>query len=323
MNLLFFGTPPFAVPSLQHLLASSHRVRAVVTQPSRPSGRGRSIHEPSAVAQVARSSGIPLLEPQRLEDAHLLEELASLQPDAGVVVAYGRILPPPLLKLFPKGVFNAHASLLPRFRGASPIARAILAGDQKSGVTIFRLDEEIDHGPILLQTECPIAPEEDSLSLSEKLSRLAAKSWPAALELLKRDPPPLTPQDESKATLAPPLQKADGIIRWENDCDAIHRLVRAVQPWPGALTWLGGRMIKLLRVRSDPRRHESSLPAGAVAQADAREGLWMQTGRGQIRIDRLQAEGGRPLEAAEFLRGHRWQRGTRLLDRAGSPPEGA
>lgn len=323
MNLLFFGTPLFAVPSLQVLLAGSHRLRAVLTQPARPSGRGRSIHQPSAVAQTARSAGIPVLEPERLEDARFLEELASLRPDVGVVVAYGRILPPPVLKLFRKGLFNAHASLLPRFRGASPIARAIVAGDGKTGITIFRLDEEIDHGPILLQTECPIDPEEDAASLGEKLSRLAAESWPAALELLERDAPPLTPQDESKATLAPPLQKADGIIRWEEDCGSIHRLVRAVQPWPGALTWLGARMIKLLRVHADPRRHEPALPAGTVAQADAREGLWIQTGRGQIRVDRLQVEGANPLETAEFLRGHRWERGTRLQSRAEAPPEGA
>ncbi len=312
MNLLFFGTPEFAVPSLEALLGGSHRLRAVVTQPARPSGRGRGILQPSPVAEAARSAGISVLEPERLDDARFLSELHSAQADVGLVVAYGRILPSALLALFRKGVFNAHASLLPRFRGASPIARAILSGEAKTGVTIFRLDEKVDHGPILLQTECPIEPEEDAPSLGQKLSRLAAESWPAALELLKRDPPPLTPQDESKATLAPPLQKADGIIRWENDCDAIHRLVRAVQPWPGALTWSGDQLIKLLRVHPDPGRHEASLPPGSVAQADARQGLWIQTGKGQIRVDRLQAEGRKPLEAAEFLRGQPLGRGARL-----------
>ena len=311
MHILFFGTPGFAVASLKALLKSSHQVVGVVTQPDRPKGRGNQ-PVPPPVKETALAAGIPVFQPTRLNDPAFLEKIRSLNPACAAVVAYGRILPKTLLDTFPKGAINLHASLLPKFRGAAPIQWSLISGETETGVTIFQLDEQLDHGPILLQAKQPIRPEEDAIALAESLSALGNKTLLKALDTIESGAAQFQPQVESLATLAPILTKKDGIIDWQQDCRVIHNRIRGVQPWPGALTWLDGKLLKILTATADPQRQDSNSAPGTIVLSDPQKGLWVQTGTGQIRIVHLQLEGGSPLAADTFLCGHPIPSGTRL-----------
>lgn len=322
MKVLFLGTPTFALPIFQRLLKSSHSVVAVVTQPDRPRGRGQKV-EPSPVKEAARAAGLPVLEPKDPSAPDFLRAVGIAAPDCAIVVAYGRLLPRSFLELFPKGVYNLHASLLPKYRGAAPIPWALIRGEQETGVTLFRLDEQLDHGPILLRRQTPIPPEEDAVSLARRLADLGAEAIGEALDPLAAGPIALEPQDESGATLAPRLTKESGRIDWNETAQEIHNLVRGVQPWPGAFTSLGGKLLKILAARSEKdaqqpfvrssSKHERK-PPGTVLSADPPTGLWVQTGKGTLQILRLQPEGGKPLAAADFLRGHLLRAGDRLTN---------
>lgn len=258
---------------------------------------------PPPVKTAASGHRLRLLQPADPNDRRFLEQVRSLKPEAAVVVSYGQMLSRALLDLFPRGAFNLHASLLPKYRGAAPIPWALAQGEKETGVTIFQLDEQLDHGPILLQARQPIRAEDDGLTLSKTLSDLGSRTLLKAFDLLKAGRGTLIPQDHSKATSAPRLTKEDGQIRWEQSCLEIHNRVRAFQPWPGAFTHWEGKLLKLIHTHSDPDRL-SEQPAGAVVAADPRQGLWVQTGRGQLRIDRCQLAAGKILSAADFLRGH-------------------
>lgn len=314
MRLIFFGTPKFAVASLQALLGSSHQIVGVVTQPDRPKGRGKQPAEPP-IKEAAQAGGIPVHQPADLKDPAFLQTIRSLKPDAAVVVAYGHILPKVFLDLFPKGVFNLHASLLPKYRGAAPIQWALIRGETETGITIFQLDEQLDHGPIVLQAKQPIRLEDDAISIREALAQLGAQAIVQAMDIIQSGKAPLTPQNHPAATFAPTLTKEDGIIRWEADCRTIQNLVRGVQPWPGAMTWLSSRMLKLTKTSADANRHDPGLTPGTVVSTDSTKGLWVQTGAGQIQIHRLQEEGRREMEATEFLRGHPISPGTSLTSK--------
>ncbi len=312
MRIVFFGTPSFAVSSLERTLQSRHGVAAIVTQPDRPKGRFPSIPQPTSVHALASSKGIPVLQPDKPNEPAFLRRLRTFGANCGIVVAYGAILPKSLLDLFPQGVVNLHASLLPKLRGAAPIQWALIRGEEKTGVTIFQLDEQLDHGPILLQVECPIEPQDDAVSLSSKLAQLGAGALEEALTRLEDGTARGTPQDDAQATCAPRLKKEDGILDWSKDCRSLHNLVRGVQPWPGAMTWWGTTRLKVIATRPDPQRHELAASAGAVVEADPRMGLCVQTGQGGLRILCLQPAGGKVMEAAEFLRGHPIPAGTLL-----------
>ena len=303
MRILFFGTPEFAVPALERLLAGPHAVAAVVTQPDRPSGRSRVV-TPPPVKTPALGAGLPVLQPEEPDDEGFLQILRKSAADCAVVVAYGRIFPPALLQLFPRSAYNLHASLLPKYRGAAPIQWSLIRGETETGVTLFRLDEELDHGPVLLQRRCPIDPEDTGATLARKLSRLGAELIPEGLDLLERGGESLTPQDHAAATHAPRLTKQDGVLDWRKEASSLHNLVRGVQPWPGAVTWLGEKMLKVLATRVEPTPKGPAADPGTVVSADPADGLRVQTGKGQLRIIQLQPEGGTPLDAAAFLRGH-------------------
>lgn len=311
MRIVFFGTPKFAVPALEHLLAGPHAVAAVVTQPDRPSGRARKTG-PTPVKKRAMEAGLPVLQPEQPGDPAFLQILRKTGADCAVVVAYGRILPPALLQLFPRGTYNLHASLLPKYRGAAPIQWALIQGERETGVTLFRLDDELDHGPVLLQRPCAIEPEDTGATLARKLSQLGAGLVLEGLDLLERGGERLTAQEHSAATRAPRLTKQDGVIDWRKEAVTLHNLVRGVQPWPGAVTWLESKMLKVLAARPEPNCQEPSAKPGTVISASPADGIRVQTGKGQLRIIELQPEGGTPLDTASFLRGHPIAPGARL-----------
>ena len=318
MRILFFGTPAFAVPSLTQLINSRHPVVAAVTPPDRP--RGRSSESSPQVRDCALSAKIPIFQPHSLKDPAFLETVASCRAELAVVVAFGSLLPVALLELFPKGAINLHASLLPKFRGAAPIPWALIQGEAETGVTVFQIDEKLDHGPILLQARRSIQPQDTAVTLGEALAELGCRTLLQAVDRIETGSAVWVPQNDPHATPAPRLSKADGIIDWSLPCDRICNRVRGVQPWPGATTWIAGlrgregpkRLLKLASAIPDASRHDPNVPPGTVVTADADHGLWVQTGRGQVRIDRLQLEGGTMMESATFLRGHPIRPGTFL-----------
>ncbi len=321
MRLVFMGTPEFALPSLRALVEGGYNIVGVYTRPDRPTGRGR-VLTPSAVKTAALQYGLPLFQPPGLRRPEAAEELAALKPDVIVVCAFGVILRQPVLDIPPKGVLNVHPSLLPRQRGASPIAAAILAGDEQTGVTIMLMDPGMDTGPILSQRTVPITPWDTSGSLGERLAVVGAE---LLLEVLPRwlaDEIEPQPQDDSLATHASLLSKEDGAIDWTLPATDIWRRVRAFNPWPGASTTLEGQTLLIWEAWplsvSGGEEPGTVLPLTAEqrqmlpSEAGEEEALAVQTGEGLLTILRLQRAGRRSLTAAEFIRGQRNLFGRRL-----------
>jgi methionyl-tRNA formyltransferase len=294
------GSPDFAVPALATLHDAGHVIAAVYCQPPRPAGRGQAVR-PCPVQLAAERLGLEVRTPARLRgNAASQADFAALALDAVVVVAYGLILPPEFLTAPRRGCLNIHASLLPRWRGAGPIQAAILAGDGETGVTIMRMDEGLDTGPMLLREAVPIGATTTAADLHDALSKIGAR---LVLRALVQDPPPV-PQPAAGATYAPKLTRADARIDWTMDAMAIERRVRAFDPWPGTFTLLEGTMLKVLRA--------------AVAEGDGVPGvvlddrLTVGCGSGALRLTRVQLAGRAPLDADAFLRGHAVAAGTRL-----------
>ena len=227
------------------------------------------------------------------------------------MVAYGRILPKEFLQLFRHGAINLHASLLPKYRGAAPIQWAILRGEQETGVTLFELDEQLDHGPVILQQKTPIKPDEDAAALAARLSESGGMALIEALDLIETGMTSPIPQEDAQATHAPMLTKEDSIIRWELPAAEIRNRIRGLQPWPGAATAAGEKSLKILAAAADSTPFAQAAP-GTILLADPHQGLFVQTGKGVLRIERLQPSGGNPMSAADFLRGHPIQTGTRF-----------
>ncbi len=298
MKLVYMGTPNFAVPPLRALMAAGHEIAAVVTRADKPAGRGRGI-SPPPVKLAALEMGRSVYQPARIRQPEAVEKLRVLGPDIIVVAAYGQILPKEILSLPKYGCVNIHASLLPAYRGAAPINWAIINGEKQTGVTIMQMDEGMDTGPILMQEALAIEPEDTAGSLAERLSALGARLIVEALGLIQSGGIAPTQQDHSKATFAPLLKKEDGLIDWGRSADEIHNRARGLSPWPGAYTYLDGRMIKILE--TEPAQGQA-MP-GHIVQAD--KDLIVGAGSGLIRILRLQPEAKRPMTALEFLRGHR------------------
>jgi methionyl-tRNA formyltransferase len=307
VNLVFAGTPEFAATALAALLRSRHRVILVLTQPDRPAGRGLK-PAPSPVKRLAQEAGLALLQPQTLRDGAVQQALVEAAPDVLVVAAYGLLFPRAVLEIPRRGCVNIHASLLPRWRGAAPIPRAILAGDGQTGITIMQMDEGLDTGPVLLQRALPIAPDDTAGSLTGKLAALGAQCIVEALDALEVGELSPTPQDEAGACYAPKIAREEAVIDWSREAAFIERQVRGFNPHPGAATSARGTALKLWRAR--PVEALGGAP-GRVLQANA-EGLVVGCGSGALQILELQRPGGRRLPAAEFLRGFPLQPGERL-----------
>jgi methionyl-tRNA formyltransferase len=309
LRLLFFGTPAFAVPTLERVLAGEHPVVAVVTQPDRPRGRGRRV-SPSPVAEVALRAGLPLLRPERVGEPAVAAELARYDADLGIVVAFGQFLPKRVRELPRAGyLINAHASLLPRHRGAAPIAHAILAGDAETGVSVMRVDREMDAGPTALVRATPIGDDETTGELEARLAALAADAIADAVALAAAGRLVWTEQDAARATFAPKLGPDDARLDWREPAAALARRVRAMAPRPGAFTELAGERLRVLGARALPG------PAGD-APGTLRLGgdapVRIATGDGWLAPRVLQSAGGKPLAVTEWLRGHALADGARL-----------
>ncbi|MDQ7843245.1 MAG: methionyl-tRNA formyltransferase [Armatimonadota bacterium] len=311
IRTVFFGTPEFAVPSLQVLLETCSVV-AVVTQPDRPRGRGRVLAAPP-VARAARERGLPVLQPARLKSPEVVEQLRSLHPDLIVTAAYGKIIPKEILDLPPLGAINVHPSLLPKHRGASPISAAILHGETTTGVTILFQSMELDAGDIILQRVVPIAPEDTARTLEAKLAAVGAEALAEALRLIAEGRAPRIPQDHALASYAGKLEKVHGRIDWTRPAHELVSLVRAMDPWPSAYTWHRGRLLKVWRAQAEPGKGAP----GTVVEIRRGDGFTVGTGAGLLLILEVQPESGRRMSAGEFARGARLRVGEVL---AMSPP---
>jgi len=308
MRLVFFGTPDFAVPTLRALLDAGHEVARVYTQPPRKAGRGYA-EQPTPVQAEADARGIQVETPERLDDEAVQQGFAELEPDAAVVVAYGMVLPQPILETPRLGCLNLHASLLPRWRGAAPIQRAILAGDDETGVTVMRMETGLDTGPIVMQERVAIAAETDAGELHDTLAEMGARLMPRALQALDAGEVTPQPQDDAWALNAPKLTKDDRHIDWRRPAIELERLIRALAPTPGAITTLpDGETLKVLRSEIAPSP-PSGTPAGKVLDETT---FLVACGLGSLRLIRLQRSGKSPMDTAAFLRGYALEHGARL-----------
>ena len=290
MKIIFMGTPDFAVPALRALVAA-HQIVGVYTQPPRPAGRGR-LDRPSPVQIAAEALGLPVRTPTQLRDADETAAFRARRADVAVVVAYGLILPKAILQAPAKGCLNIHASLLPRWRGAAPIHRAIMAGDAETGVSIMQMDEGLDTGPVLLKEAIPIGAEDTTADLQGRLSDLGARMISTALDGI--DWIPRAPQREDGATYAAKIDKAEARIDWTRPAPEVDRQVRGLSAFPGAWTEVAGERIKLLRSRLAP----GDGPAGTVLA-----GFTIACGSGAVEILEAQRQGKRPMQTGELLRG--------------------
>ena len=304
LRLVFMGTPDFAVPTLLELVGGGHEVVAVYTRAPQPAGRGMAL-KPSAVAREAQRFGLPVLTPKTLKDADAAAAMRAHDADAAVVVAYGLILPKPILDVFPLGCFNLHASLLPRWRGAAPIHRAIMAGDKETGVMVMKMDEGLDTGPIAMADRAPIGPDATTGELHDDLARHGAKLMVVALGALERGSLTLTPQAAGGVTYANKIDKGETRVDWNKPWRAVHDHCRGLSPFPGAWFDLAsaGR-IKVLRTT----RGDGTGAPGSVLD----DGLTIACGEGAVRLLELQRAGKQAMNADEFLRGTAVPRGSTL-----------
>ena len=312
MRIVFMGTPEFAVPSLEALLKSEDNVVGIVTQPDRPRGRGQRL-SPSPVKVIAQREQIPLLQPTKMKDPAFLAELSSWKPDVIAVAAFGRILPPAILSLPPRGCINVHGSLLPKYRGAGPIQWALINGETETGITTMLMDEGMDTGAMLLQTSIDIAPEDTAGSLSSRLADLGGRLLVETLSQLKAGTLTPRPQDHSQATLAPLLKKEDGVIDWSLPATSIANRIRGLTPWPGAFTFLGADRWTIYRAVAIDEA--ATLSPGQIT-ALTKDGIYVATGSGVLAIHELQAANSRRMPVAQYLTGHPLQTGMPLSQSA-------
>ncbi len=309
MNLVFAGTPAFAVPSLEALHQAGHKLLAVYTQPDRPAGRGRKLGE-SEVKQCARRLGLAVEQPATLKDLAEHERLRAFRPDAMIVIAYGLLLPKAVLAIPKHGCLNVHASLLPRFRGAAPIARAIEAGDAETGITIMQMEEGLDTGPMLMTAQTPIGGDDTAATLHDRLAALGARTLVSALDALTRGALAPTPQDNAAACYAKKLTKEEARLDWSQSALTLHRRIRAFNPRPVAFTIWRGEPLRLWDAALLTGEHSDAAP-GTVIAADA-AGVRVATGEGVLTITRLQRSNAKPVAAADFINGARLAAGERF-----------
>ncbi len=303
MRIVFFGTPEFAVPSLEALLAERAQVVGVVTQPDKPHGRSRSTLVPPPVKQAALRHGLPVLQPDRPRGDVFLAALRHWHPEIGVVVAYGHILRPDLLSLPSRGMINVHASLLPRLRGAAPINWAIHGGDAETGISIMAMEPGMDTGPVLHQSALPIGPAETAGTLTDRLAALGADTLVEALALMRLGGLAPVPQDESRASYAPKIDRGLARVAWNSDADAVSRGIRAFDPQPGAWSTLDGLEIKVFGAHVVPG---TGMPGEVLAVSPA---LTVATGRGAVQIEEVKPAGKARMPARDWARGRRAEAG--------------
>ena len=309
LRIVFFGTPDFAVPTLDALLgASSHTVVGVVTQPDRRRGRGQRVSDAPLKAR-ALAAGLPVLQPERMKDPAFLDGLAALHADLGVVAAYGRILTDAILAVPRLGMINVHASLLPRYRGAAPVHRAVIAGERSTGVTIMRVVKALDAGPMLAEAHRAIGADETSDQIERDLARIGSRLLVAVVDQIARGHTQEQAQDDTAATYAHRLTRDEGAIDWHWPALRVHNVIRGLHPWPHAFSFLHGKRFILRRSAVDAPGPAG--PPGTILEADG-DRLIVITGEGHLRIVEIQAEGKRPMSAREFLAGHRLTVGDRF-----------
>lgn len=309
LRVVFFGTPEFAVPSLLAIARSSpHELAGVVTQPDRPRGRGQRV-SPPPVKSIAADLGLAILQPTRIRDAAFIDQIQRLQPDVAVVTAYGRILSADLLTVPRLGFINVHASLLPRWRGAAPVHRAILAGDDVTGITIMRVVEELDAGPMLLQTSTPIGVDETSQDLEARLATIGGGLLLRALHLLEAGAHTEVPQDPALVTYAPKIERADGVVDFRRRARELHDQIRGLHPWPLAAARLNGKRLRLIqsRVRTEAHQREP----GTVMRIEPDE-IVVATGDEGLGLTRVQSDGRPAMAVRDYLNGHAISVGDRF-----------
>ena len=313
LRVVFFGTPAFAVPSLEALIGSVHTVAAVVSQPDRPKGRGQQL-QPTPTKSTAAAAGIPVLQPAKIRDESFLRQVQELRIDLGVVVAFGRILPDALLAIPRLGMINVHASILPRYRGAAPIQRAVLAGDAETGVTIMRVETELDAGPTFAFATVPIPSDATSGDMERVLAVLGGRALLPVVEDLAAGRAIETPQDHARATFAPKITKDEGTIDWNEPAGRVHDRVRGLQPWPVAWARLGPDRVAVRRTKPLPASAGVSAAAdpGTIVRATGDELIASCGHDTHIQILELQPEGRRTMSAREFLAGRAIAAGSRF-----------
>jgi methionyl-tRNA formyltransferase len=302
MRIVYFGTPEFAVPPLRQLLdpSSGHNVVALVSQPDRPRGRGHRVVA-TPTKEVAHAHDVPVLQPERLKDEAFLGQIAALAPDLGVVAAYGKILPDALLRIPHHGMINVHASLLPRWRGAAPVHRAVIAGDRETGVTIMRVVKALDAGGMFKKARRAVGPDETSEEVERALAEIGGRLLIDVVADLAAGRAVETPQDESQVTYASKIAKAEGAVQWSLPAERIHNLVRGLQPWPLVSCRIGGSRVLIHRTATTTA--VSPDRPGTIVRADA-DRLEVVAGDGRvIQVIALQPEGRRAMSAREFLAG--------------------
>lgn len=309
MRIVFMGTPQFAVPTLEGLVRSGQDIIAVVSQPDQPAGRGQQV-TPPPVKEYALGKGLTVLQPLKMKDPIFLGHLQGLKPDLAVVVAFGRILPPEILKIPRLGCVNVHASLLPKYRGAAPIQWAVIHGETETGVTTMMMDEGMDTGPILLQERTTIPATETAGQLADRLSVMGVRLLIQTLEILKRGEFRPTPQDSALATYAPLLKKEHGKIHWEQEASQIYNLIRGTDPWPGAYTFYKEERWRVFKARVVARDGGSGHPGQIVKveKLDAR----VSTGKGILALEEIQTPNSRRMTFQEYLAGHSVEEGVIL-----------
>ena len=313
MKVVFMGTPDFAVPTLQILIERGHTLQAVVTQPDRPKGRGRTLVAPP-VKMLAEQHGIPVLQPEKVRNAEFVQTLKTLAPDVMVVVAYGQILPESILNIPPLGCINIHGSLLPKYRGAAPIHWAIIRGETETGITTMFMDKGMDTGDMLLKKTVPISPSDTTGTLHDTLSQVGAELLIDTLGRLEQGALERIPQDDELASYAPMLKKEDGRIDWGEPADVIDRRVRGLFPWPGAYTHFQGKMVKLLEVALEelPSGLKGQAQPGEVLALDSAKGPLIACGEGCVRILKIQPQNKKVMICSDFCRGYHLTAGVRL-----------
>ena len=307
-RIVFAGTPPFAATILGTLLERHWAVECVLTQPDRPAGRGRKLTA-SAVKTLAEQAEIPVYQPARLTGSESIERLVALRPDLMVVAAYGLLLPQAILDLPRYGCINVHASVLPRWRGAAPIQRAILAGDKTTGVTIMQMDAGLDTGDILTTAACEIRVDDTTDSLRDRLAKLGAQSLLSTLEKLRDGTLCARRQDSALATYAPRVEKSEALIDWARPASVLALMVRAFNPWPIAQTSYANAPLKVWK--AEPLAYTGDAAPGTILDV-SKQGIDVATGGGRLRIHRLQVPGGRPIAVSDFLNARRLMPGERL-----------
>ena len=312
MKIVYMGTPDFAVPPLRSLLNTEYEVAAVVTQPDKPKGRGKALM-PTPVKEEALKHGIPVYQPEKVREPGFVEKLRELKPDLIVVAAFGQIIPESVLNMPKFGCINIHASLLPKYRGAAPIQYAVIDGEKESGVTIMKMGKGLDTGDMIARTEVPLAKDETGGSLFEKLSsagaRLLVETLPdifAGTAVYEKQP------EESPTPYAAMITKKMGLIDFSKSAEELERLVRGLNPWPSAYTFLNGKNLKIWKAEADMTQAEKNIP-GTVVRADE-EGICVACGTGRLILKEVQLEGKKRMDSASFLRGCKVEPGTRRTD---------